>query len=144
MSLTNKAIVGGLAGVALLVSAGAALAVPGEASASVNVRTCGSVRCGVVDQLYPGESVDIAQCQGGWCYVRHNGPDGWVSANYLDSGYSEPPPPPRYVRPLPPPPPPVYYPPRPRPYYYYHRPYYRHYDPGFCTGSPGFSFCVNP
>ncbi len=27
--------------------------------------------------------MQIGECQSGWCYIEHDGPDGWVSANYL-------------------------------------------------------------
>jgi uncharacterized protein YraI len=94
MPISTKVLASGLAGVALLLSAGAAFAEPGQATASVNVRSGPGVRYSIVDQLYPGENVDIGQCDGGWCYVDHAGPDGWVSANYLaaDEGYYSPPP----------------------------------------------------
>jgi uncharacterized protein YraI len=96
MPISIKLLAGGLAGAALLLSAGAALADPGQATASVNVRSGPGAGYAVLDTLYPGEEVDIQRCTGGWCYVAHNGPNGWVSASYLasDSGGYEPPPPP--------------------------------------------------
>ena len=86
MSLYPKLIAGGLAGIGLLLSAGAALADPAQATASVNVRSGPGTNYGVVATLYPGESVDVQNCNGPWCYIQHNGPAGWVSANYLDEG----------------------------------------------------------
>lgn len=139
MSLLSKAIAGGLAGAALLLSAGAALAYPGVATGSVNVRTGPGVGYPVIDQLYPGERVDIGSCGYGWCYVRHSGPDGYVSARFLSPSYRSPPiyrAPPVY-RPYYPPP---YYPPYPR----YPRYYHYDYDPGFCIGNPNASICINP
>jgi hypothetical protein len=41
---------------------------------------------GVIDTLRRGETVDVQQCRGSWCYVVKSGPDGWVSANYLNRG----------------------------------------------------------
>jgi uncharacterized protein YraI len=101
MQLSTKLIAGGLAAAALLATAGAALADPGTATASVNVRSGPGTSYSIVDALYPGENVDIRNCQGGWCYVVHSGPDGWVSANYLEGagGYYEPAP--VYVEPAP-------------------------------------------
>jgi uncharacterized protein YraI len=94
MPISTKVLAGGLAGMALLLSAGAALAEPAQATGAVNVRSGPGVNYSIVDQLYPGETVDVGQCEGGWCHVDHSGPDGWVSANYLagaDEGYSQPP-----------------------------------------------------
>lgn len=123
MPISRKLFAGGLAGAALLLSAGAALADPAEATGAVNVRSGPGVNYSIVDQLYPGETVDVGQCEGGWCFVDHSGPDGWVSANYLSplGGYA--------------PPPPVYYEPEPEyvpapvfinPPGFYHR-YFRHF-----------------
>ena len=64
--------------------AGVSLAAAAEATASVNVRSGPGTAYTVVDQLYAGERVDIAECgSNGWCLIAHNGPDGWVSSRYL-------------------------------------------------------------
>ena len=99
MPISRNLLTGSLAGAALLLSAGAALADPAQATGAVNVRSGPGVGYSIVDQLYPGEDVDVGQCDGGWCFVNHSGPDGWVSANYLSpSGDYAPPPPP--IRPM--------------------------------------------
>jgi len=67
----------------LALSAGSALALSAHATGNVNVRTGPSVSYNKVDTLHTGENVEVKQCQNGWCYVEHSGPDGWVSANYL-------------------------------------------------------------
>lgn len=67
----------------ILASTVAAMAVPATATGAVNVRTGPSTSYAIVDQLYAGENVEVTQCQSGWCYVQHSGPDGWVSGNYL-------------------------------------------------------------
>lgn len=59
------------------------LAAPGVAKSAVNVRSGPGTNYAKIDTLYAGEKVTITQCQGGWCYVKHPGPDGWVSKNYL-------------------------------------------------------------
>ncbi len=64
-------------------SAALAAAIPAEAKSAVNVRTGPGTSFNRVDTLYAGERVTVRECQSGWCYVDHNGPDGWVSANYL-------------------------------------------------------------
>jgi len=67
----------------VVLSAGSALAVSGQATGNVNVRTGPGTGYAKVDTLRSGERVEVKQCKGGWCYVEHPGPDGWVSANYL-------------------------------------------------------------
>ena len=72
-----------------LVFAGAANAA--VATSTVNVRAA-PVNGAVVDVLRPGQQVEIDRCAGGWCYVIKQGPDGWVSANFLsddDSGFDD-------------------------------------------------------
>jgi uncharacterized protein YgiM (DUF1202 family) len=62
----------------------AAVAHGAEATASVNVRSGPGTAYTIVDTLYPGEQVGIAECRSsGWCLVAHSGPDGWVSSRYL-------------------------------------------------------------
>ncbi len=73
-------------GLAAAMSAGAA--VPAMAAAAVadtnlNVRSCGSTSCRVVDVLRRGEVVDVQYCEDIWCFVEKRGRDGWVSARYL-------------------------------------------------------------
>ncbi len=72
-----------LALVSLIFGVGSAVAADGIATGNVNVRTGPGVSFSKVDSLYTGESVNIGECQSGWCYVEHDGPDGWVSAGYL-------------------------------------------------------------
>lgn len=81
----------------------AALLAPAAAQAAtatgnVNVRTA-PVNGAVVDVLRPGQQVEIDRCSGGWCYVVKAGPDGWVSANYLDDSDDRPMRPERPTRP---------------------------------------------
>jgi uncharacterized protein YraI len=125
MQLATKLLATGIGAVALLASAGAALADPATATAAVNVRSGPGTSYAVIDTLYPGESVDVRNCQGSWCYVVHSGPDGWVAAGYLsglnesDGYYYEPP---VYEEPAP-----IYAPPPTivvRPPYHHH---YRHH-----------------
>ena len=71
------------AGIGLALSSVSALAFDAVATSPVNVRTGPGVNYAKVDVLFGGEAVSIAQCQGNWCYVEHDGPDGWVSGRYL-------------------------------------------------------------
>lgn len=134
MPISTKVLTGGVAGVALLLSAGAAFADPAQATASVNVRSGPGVGYSIVDQLAPGENVDVGRCEGGWCFVQHSGPDGWVSANYLSGDEQYAPPPtvyyeqePEYV------PAPVFITP---PVYYDRQHFRRHYPRGHYPRRP--------
>ncbi|MBU1175173.1 MAG: SH3 domain-containing protein [Alphaproteobacteria bacterium] len=93
MSIGRKTTIAAIAAAIFALSAGSAFAAPGVATGNVNVRTGPGTGYSKVDTLHSGEQVDIGQCQSGWCYITHNGPDGWVSANYLGrSGGSSGPP----------------------------------------------------
>lgn len=63
--------------------AAAALAAEAKATSWVNVRSGPGTSYGVVDTMAPGEEANIRECQGSWCYVERDGPDGWVSSSYL-------------------------------------------------------------
>ncbi len=56
-----------------------------KANRTVNVRSGPGTQYGIVDRLTAGESVTRGQCTstGSWCYVSHDGADGWVSAGFL-------------------------------------------------------------
>lgn len=80
----SKTIVGAAAFAACLLSAGSVLAVEAAAKSAVNVRTGPGTSFGIVDQLTAGEIVNVTECApSNFCFVEHNGPDGWVSANFL-------------------------------------------------------------
>jgi uncharacterized protein YraI len=144
MALSRKLMAGGLAALSLLATAGAAFAAPAYVTGNVNVRSGPGTGYGVVDTIRRGERVDVQQCRGSWCYVEKRGPDGWVSANYLERGgrpgWNDDD---HYYRP------PVYrpHPPR-RPHWdnWPSRPHYPHYPqrPGnsVCVNGPNGYFCV--
>jgi uncharacterized protein YraI len=94
MHFGKKLAIASVATAFMALSAGSALA--SYASGSVNVRTGPGADYSRVDTLYPGEVVGVEGCQYGWCYITHNGADGWVSANYLSMNDA-----PRVVRPAP-------------------------------------------
>jgi uncharacterized protein YraI len=67
-----------------------AVAVTAEATTDVNVRSCGSTSCRIVDVLRRGEHVEVDHCNdNAWCAVRKDGPDGFVHARYLAPGEGE-------------------------------------------------------
>ena len=61
MALSKKLMAGGLAALALMATAGAALAAPAYATSNVNVRSGPRTGYGVVDALRRGERVDVPQ-----------------------------------------------------------------------------------
>ncbi len=70
----------------LLACSSAALAVEAAAKSAVNVRTGPGKTFGIVDQLTAGEVVEVTECApSNFCFVEHDGPDGWVSASFLTS-----------------------------------------------------------
>ena len=68
----------------MLMSHGSAFAGPAQAKSALNVRSGPGTKYQVVDTLRAGEVVDATECnQYRWCYVKHDGSDGWVSGKYL-------------------------------------------------------------
>ncbi len=90
----TKTIAGAIAG--LLVSAGAASALPAVAENDVNIRTGPGIQFAIIGVLPAGAAVDVGQCMGAWCLVNFGGQTGYVSQAYLSmnapvaSGYGEP------------------------------------------------------
>lgn len=70
--------------VGMIISTTAAFAAPATAKSPVNVRTGPGVNYNRVDTLTQNEQVNVTECRGNWCYIEHEGPDGWVSGNYLN------------------------------------------------------------
>lgn len=152
MALTKKIMAGGLAALALLATTAAASAAPAYATTNVNVRSGPGTGYGVIDALRRGEQVNVQYCRGSWCFVQKRGPDGWVSASYLQRGgggggwdddddYYEPRPPrPPHWDPYPPRPP--YWEPRPpRPWPVY-PPYPQRPGGSVCFNGPNGYFCI--
>lgn len=127
----------GLAVLAIGATATVATAAPAYATGSVNVRSGPGTGYHIVDQLRPGQRVEVEGCRGSWCRISKSGPDGWVSANYLASN--------RYydddydVRPRPRHRAPSYY----RGYHDYYDYYPRRPSASFCLGGANASFCLN-
>ncbi len=86
MTIRSKVAAAGLATAILAGTTFPAFAVLAEATTPLNVRTCGSMDCRVVDVLHRGEQVDVRYCEGVWCAIERPGADGWVNANYLTRG----------------------------------------------------------
>jgi len=116
MRLQKKIISIALAGSVLIGMAGAAMAAQAVVTSNVNVRSGPGTGYSQVDVLRRNQVVEVTGCRGGWCYVEKRGPDGWVSANYLQGArgqstvrpgvnfsfsFGTPPAPPRVIRPAP-------------------------------------------
>ncbi|HTN61243.1 MAG TPA: SH3 domain-containing protein [Devosia sp.] len=86
MALNKTLLAAGLAAFALLGTSIAASAAPAYVTGNVNVRSGPSTSYRAIDTIRRGERVDVQYCRGSWCFVEKRGPDGWVSANYLDRG----------------------------------------------------------
>src|SRR5690606_10100826 len=75
-----------VAATAVVVFLPAAQAAPGTITSNVNVRSGPGTNYAVVDTARRGQQVDVQRCDGSWCYISKPGPDGWVSATYLNAG----------------------------------------------------------
>src|SRR6185436_18088337 len=78
------------AGAALLLSTGAALAVPATAQTDLNVRSGPGTQYPIVGSIQGGETVDVGSCTGSWCRVSFGGGSGFASRNYLAMGGGAP------------------------------------------------------
>lgn len=87
MSLKTK-LLG--AGAALLLTTGAALAVPATVQSDLNVRSGPGTQYPLVGSLQGGQTVDVGSCTGSWCQVSFGGGSGFASRNYLAMGGGAP------------------------------------------------------
>lgn len=124
--MTLKTILFGAAS-ALVLSAGAANAVPATAETSLNVRSGPGTQYEVVGTIPAGTTVDAGACSGSWCRVSFSGGTGFASRSYLAMGGGGP-----AVAVA--------------PGYAYSEPYYDdYYDYGYGYGpSVGFGFYASP
>ncbi|WP_375451541.1 SH3 domain-containing protein [uncultured Devosia sp.] len=86
MALNRKILAAGLAALALLGTSVAASASPAVVTGNINVRSGPGTYYRAIDTIRRGERVDVQYCEGSWCFVEKRGPDGWVSASYLERG----------------------------------------------------------
>jgi uncharacterized protein YraI len=86
--MLNKSLAaGGVLAGALVVSA--AVAAPGVASGNVNMRTGPGTGYSIITTIPVGAPIEVFEC-GSWCKVGYAGTQGFVSANYVGSGYTDP------------------------------------------------------
>jgi len=71
------------AGAALLLSAGAAAAMPAVAQTDLNVRSGPGTQYPVVGSIPAGETVEAGNCTGSWCQVSFSGGSGYAKRGNL-------------------------------------------------------------
>jgi SH3-like domain-containing protein len=71
----------------LVLSTAGVMASDAWANQDTKVRDDASTSADVIDYLAEGEHVNVVDCDYGWCYVKHPGPDGWVKKSKLDFNY---------------------------------------------------------
>ena len=71
------------AGSALILSAGAAAAVPAVAESAVHLRAGPGTEHPVLTTIPGGARVDVGGCTGSWCRVNYAGEAGYASRRYL-------------------------------------------------------------
>ena len=88
--MNRKIALPALAGAALVGLVGVAAAAPAVMNTTANVRAGPGTSYHIVNTARRGETVDVQGCDGGWCYIRKSGPDGWVAARFLGRAPSGP------------------------------------------------------
>ena len=76
----------GAATAALLAAPSIAEAAWGQATGSVNMRTCASTSCAKISVVPAGAQIWVGGSQGGWYLVTFNGRQGFVSGRYVAVG----------------------------------------------------------
>jgi len=75
-----------VAGVVLLLSAGAALAVPTVVLTNVNMRAGPGTTFEALTLIPSGTAVDVTRCARGWCSIEWQGRSGYAIATSLGMG----------------------------------------------------------
>ena len=68
---------------ALAMSAVGAFAAPAVATSDTSLRDDASYSSDFIDSVYAGDAVDVQDCSYGWCYVDHDGTEGWIRKSKL-------------------------------------------------------------
>ncbi len=87
MKLTSI-LVGAMATAAVWAVPSIAHAAYGQATGSVNMRTCASVNCARITVVPAGAQVWIAGQQGNWLLVNYGNRQGYVHGNYIATAYA--------------------------------------------------------
>ena len=79
MKTTAKFSLGALlATAAFAATAVVALAAPAVTTRDTQLRDDASYGGNYIETVYAGEHLDVQDCSGGWCYVDHDGNEGWI------------------------------------------------------------------
>jgi uncharacterized protein YraI len=79
MNITTKLSIGALlATVVFTASAVVALAAPAVTTTDTQLRDDASYGADWIETIYAGEHLNVQDCSGSWCYVDHDGNEGWV------------------------------------------------------------------
>jgi uncharacterized protein YraI len=68
---------------ALMVSSVAALAAPAVATSDTTLRDEASYSADPIETVYAGDDIDVQDCNYSWCYVDHDGTEGWMRKSKL-------------------------------------------------------------
>jgi len=79
MNVTTKISLGAfLTAAAFAASAVVALAAPAVTTSDTQLRDDASYSANWIETVYSGEHLDVQDCSGNWCYVDHDGNEGWI------------------------------------------------------------------
>ena len=70
---------------ALMLLAGAAVAKPGIAATTVNLRAEANTTSAILAKIPGGSRIDVGECGGEWCAVTFQGKSGFAIATALDT-----------------------------------------------------------
>lgn len=87
--MIRRSLVAAGALAALFALSHAAAAAPGFATGYVNMRTGPGTGYSVITVIPTGAPIQVFEC-GSWCKVGYAGTYGFVSANYVGGGYTDP------------------------------------------------------
>ena len=68
---------------AFAASAVVALAAPAIATSTTTLRDDASYSADGIETVYAGDEVDVQDCTYSWCYVDHDGTEGWIRKSRL-------------------------------------------------------------
>ena len=84
MNFTRKLSIAAFVTVgALMVSSVAALAAPAVATSNTTLRDDASYSADAIETVYAGDNLDVQNCTYSWCYVDHEGTEGWIRKSKL-------------------------------------------------------------
>ena len=84
MNTASKLSLGALlTAAAFAASAAVALAAPAVTTGDTQLRDDADFGANWIETIYAGEHIDVQDCSGKWCYVDHDGNEGWIRKSKL-------------------------------------------------------------